>query len=223
MAFKKFWVMVIFAVMFLLSENVSAMTFSQPVKIGKIIYPPSADMVIEDSTYTSNPPSGKFQNQNTYAYNTIAGFSNGEDSIYVHHMPKHNVNPRVGDKDINKSVPIGYGLYGFTIYQIPNDSATKLYMIRPDEAMAVVLDYTLVGKKADGTFVKYFSFRDIWNKYVGNNRPNGRIFTENVHCEGDSIIIKYTHYEKHVKKDIGEIRFKWDDAAQWFGIEHIVY
>lgn len=207
----------------MLASNVTfAMTFSQPVQIGKIFYAPTG-IQVENATYASNKPIDKVKNLVIYPSDTLLKFGDSENAIFVHHRSGYNNYPNFGSKNISNSVSVEPGLYGCTIFQLNNDKNIKMYVVRPDEAMAVVLNYTLLGKMNDGTFVKYLSFRDIWNKYVGNNRENGRPFTEEIYCSGDTIVIEYSRYNQTGKYKEGEFRFKWDEAAQWFGVEHVVY
>ena len=44
--------------------------------------------------------------------------------------------------------------------------------------------------------------------------------------QGDTIILEFKHTDSTIKSEretTGEFRFKWDDAAQWFSIEQVVY
>lgn len=51
------------------------------------------------------------------------------------------------------------------------------------------------------------------------------VYYKNYYCKEDMIIIEYDNYNPNTKRMYkeGEFRFKWDDAAQWFGIEQVVY
>lgn len=217
---KKFFLVLL---LLMISANCFAMNFSQPVQIGKIIYAPTNGIEVENATYASNKPIDKFKNLVTYPSDTLLKFGDDENAIFVHHRSGYKNYPNFGSKNISNSVSVEPGLYGCTIFQLNNDKNIKMYIVRPDEAMAVVLNYTLLGKMNDGTFVKYLSFRDTWNKYVGNNRKNGRPFTEGIHCDKDTVVIEYARYDRGKKIKTGEFRFKWDETAQWFGVEHVVY
>ena len=211
--------------MILFSSTGFAMKFEQPIKIGKIMYPPDGDMVIDNATYTSNKPNGKFQNFNTYPYDTVARFNTGEDSIYVHHIPDYNVPPRFGDENINNSIPIKTGLYGVYIFQLKNDSNIKFYLLRTEEADAGFVNWICIGKR-DNKWIKYFDINEVKKTYFGNKNERRYFFSNNsygkTYCKNDTIIIEYYHYENNINKN-GEFRFKWDDKAQWFGVEQVVY
>ena len=79
--------------------------------------------------------------------------------------------------------------------------------------------YSLLGRKSDGTFVKYFDTWSISEKYFGKRFIPNRGFYDGWHCDRDTIIIEYARFGERGKKiKIGEFRFKWDDKAQWFGV-----
>ena len=59
------------------------------------------------------------------------------------------------------------------------------------------------------------SFGITKNEY-GTTLGTGFFNYENYFCNGDTVTIKYKHKNT-------EFRFKWDDAAQWFGIEKVTY
>jgi len=46
-------------------------------------------------------------------------------------------------------------------------------------------------------------------------------FERNYFVRGDTLIIEYKSLSGD--KKIGEFRFKWDEAAQWFSVEQIKY
>ena len=217
-----------------IASNCFAMSFFQPEEIGKITYPPIGDMTIKNATYISSKPSGKFQNSVTYPYDSLIKFSDGENAIFVNHKSGYMNFPKFGDKNIENSIKIELGLYGATIFQVKNDSNIKFYLIRTEDAMASSINWICIGKK-DDQWIKYFDIRDIRKKYFGNNNTIRLFFSSGsyessggdsryarTYCKNDTIIMEYKYYENNVSKT-GEFRFKWDDAAQWFGVEHIIY
>lgn len=229
-------VVILIALILIMSSNCVAMTFSQPMQIGKIMYPPNGDMVIENATYTSSKPTGKFQNLVTYPYNTVIKFSNEENSIYVHHKSGYKEIPYFGDENIENSIQIETGLYGVNIFQLKNDGSIKLYLLQTQEASANFVNWVCIGKK-DEKWIKYFDIRDIRKQYFGEN--NWRYYTfalylekitydkytyPIIYCKDDTIIIEYQKSESNINGYTkGEFKFKWDDKAQWFGIEQVVY
>ena len=45
---------------------------------------------------------------------------------------------------------------------------------------------------------------------------------DEVRCDGDTIVIEYVAGRRDTYRK-GEFRFKWDEAAQWFSVEQVVY
>ena len=220
----------------IIASNCLAMTFSQPVKIGEIIYPPVGEgMIIKNATYTSNKPKGNFQKDSLYPNDTLARFSDGENSIYVHHVKVYNVTPRFGDENINNTIPVETGLYGIRIFQVKNDSAIKFYLLVTQDADGRATTWSCIGKKGS-QWIKYFDTRNIRKKYLGDKSGVQCIFSDGVsyemsggnstyartYCKNDTIVMEYRKYEKNITKR-GEFRFKWDESAQWFGVEQVVY
>lgn len=96
--------------------------------------------------------------------------------------------------------------------------------------MAGTTIYVLLGRRSDGVFVKYFDMEDINVKYFGLQKSTYGTtkglrspWYRNCHCQDDTIVIEY---ERFVGKNFckaGEFRFKWNESAQWFGVEQVVY
>ena len=86
--------------------------------------------------------------------------------------------------------------------------------------------YILLGMQSDGKWVKYFDTRDIKKKYFreATARKDIPCFVRG-QSKGDTISVVYQRVNSNTKRlaDEGEFRFKWDDGAQWFGIEQVVY
>ena len=85
----------------------------------------------------------------------------------------------------------------------------------------------IIGKRQDGRWVKYIDSKNISKSYFGNKdgyKEDGGIFYKQPICSGSTIIIPYCRwYWKGLSSNEGEIHLKWDDKAQWFGIEQVVY
>ena len=245
MAFKKFWVMVIFAVMFLLSGNVSAMTFSQPVKIG---YAGSKPFVAQSSHFKggyfiegANYNSGNrvIHGKNASNYETyqegLARWGEGKNALYC----KYDTNTPADSRGFVYGMKFG----GKDMYIFSEDSWREISKIETDEGITLYPLYfrykrftklDILGCRKDGTWVKYIDMESVIEKYYGKNPRNVDVIggaetwerSDNyIVCQGDTIIVPYHvfAYNPYRKIESGEFRFKWDDAAQWFGIEHIVY
>lgn len=61
----------------------------------------------------------------------------------------------------------------------------------------------------------YFDGKDAYNL------PEGVLYKKPT-CKGDTIVIQYCRLRSSDTME-GEIRLKWDEKAQWFGIEKIIY
>ena len=220
MAFKNFLVMVIFAVMFLLSENVSAMTFSQPVKIGYIGHyrDPYEGMPISGESYNSGKlyPERKGFEGKTYVVG-IARFGNGSNALYC----SYDCNDRYlkfGGQD-NYVVSLGDG--DKKIYRIDSDEGLTLYVL--DEVSFV----NIIGRQRDGKWVVYVRGDILTDKYFnGKMAYNGweGVQYGKFKVERDTVTIPYSYQlDGGEMIEEGELRFKWDDAAQGFSIEKVVY
>lgn len=241
MAFRKVYMTVLmFAMMFLLSENVSAMTFSQPVQIGKLSAPPMGYFEIEEYDYHKGTPCTIPEYKHLKLYEKgLARFGTGTDALYFHYdvnqkIPVPNTKYAVGlskfgDKDIKNAVQANVGIPTI-IWLLKTDSKMTFYLLEHGDPSGMVgTTRTLIGRKKDGTFVKYFSTYEIKKNYLGNptHKDNKIEQSNKIFFEENTIIVPYylwTNLEgtyQNVPK--GEFRFKWDDAAQWFGVEHVVY
>ena len=82
-------------------------------------------------------------------------------------------------------------------------------------------DYLIIGKKSDGRFVKYIDTRDITRRYFGwDGTGVSPIVYLDMYTQGNTLIVPYYHLRNN--KSRREFRFKWDDKAQWFGVEQII-
>ena len=109
------------------------------------------------------------------------------------------------------------------IYQIKNNNGITLWLIFEKGPAEGKTNYILLGVLKNGKWVKYFDTREITKKFFGEKL--GIINTpcyKKLYCNGDKIIIDYNIYklDKGFIK-AGEFRLKWDEKAQWFGIEQV--
>ena len=86
-------------------------------------------------------------------------------------------------------------------------------------------DYFIIGKRQDNVWVKYIDIPDITKRYFGKNRL---ISYSHPVIKNDTIIFEHSMINQKPGGRLefvkaGEFRFKWDDAAQWFGVEQVVY
>ena len=227
---KKFFG-VIFSLLFMTNSAV-AMTFSQPVEIGTVGFPvqaPYHGFIIDGATTNTGTP----YNETEFTYKGkplqtytkgVATFGNGNDALFCYYDfttgdyinaikfgGKNNyVLSRTGtDKDILK---------------IENDGGITLYVVYHNYCVSHL---NIIGRQKDGKWVNYIDSKEISKNYFSGKdayKEDGGVIYEKPISSGDTIIIPYYrwHWEGRSEHE-GEIRLKWDDAAQWFGIEKIIY
>lgn len=214
----------ILILMMLMSNATFAMTFSQPVKIGRIgnfDQCPYRGFEIEgcshnDGTQYIPAPDYQYKNKVVYVKGT-ARFGDGEDALYC--------NYNFGDPSQATKKFGGKNQYVYTvnffyrdISKITTDKKLTLYYL---DYSYKYTHFAVVGRFADGKWVKFFDSESLDNKYFGkNNFPH----YNKLKCVGDTLIISYKQgYPSKGKENIGEFRFKWDETSQWFSIEQVVY
>ena len=187
------------------------MTFSQPTKLG------SASAT--DASFYTYETKGA-----TYNKNGIAKFGDGNDAIWFYQRPAAT-QYCYGGSSLDKTFPF-LSAYGCEFTQIKTSSRLILYMVHEWEFDIRGEKYILLGMQSDGKWVKYFDTRDIKKKYFGESttRNNTPCFVR-WQSSGNTITVVYQRVNSNTKRltDEGEFRFKWDDAAQWFGVEQVVY
>ena len=154
----------------------------------------------------------------------VARFGNGEDALFINYNAYQENNRGVvycGAE--NKANTVQMEIFNDFIYKINTDSGITLYPIRfwygPDS------QWRILGRQKDGKFVKYIDTEEITERYFGitvTKYGAPFIVYDTVRCEGDTLVIEYS--SDRIGKGLkGEFRFKWDEAAQWFSVEQMVY
>lgn len=234
---KKICLMLMMWIFF--STNCFAMTFSQPVKIGEVSLTPMGLFEVNGYSYHNGTPSKARGFEECYEKG-LAKFGDGKDALYFHYdankkvaIPNteyFDVLSRFGSQDAKNAVQVSVGI-PTTIWLIKTDSEMTFYMLGYGEASTSKGNYhTLIGKRKDGTFVKYFDTYEIKGRYFNRKVPlpsRDSVLTDErgkYFFDRDTIILRYGKDSGYNQFNaIGELRFKWDDAAQWFGVEHVVY
>ena len=248
---KRTFVFVVAIMMF--TASAFAMTFSQPLKTGFCVSYSQAGggMIVQNATANDGDFYKRTYNGKTIIYDGlgnsgskrygkgIASFGNDSDALYAHYNAYNISNDdkiHFGGKDIKNTIPISSFVFGEEIFKINTNEGITFYMIHtsydlPDESW-----WTLIGRRKDGVWIKYFDTDSVTKKYFGNPAPvahanvwSGQsICCDNFRVNDNTIIIEYSRYHKSsgnrdnfIKE--GEFRFKWDDKAQWFGVEQVVY
>ena len=243
-------VSILLGMIFIISSNAMAMTFSQPIKIGRIYFPlagvKNSTIIIENATYKASKSEGSFKGDVGYSYDRLTKFGNVGSDIYIHHNSRYGwkSHPKAnfGDKNIKDTIELDIS-QEVKVFYIKNNSSIKFYILKTSEGAPS--NIVLLGEK-DGQWIKYFDTYTILKQYFGESfhfnswagiavgeksevRVGNR-FKHGLYCDDCTIIVEY---EKNNggkgpvfgkdSNEYGEFRFKWDDAAQWFGVEKVVY
>ena len=210
----------ILAILMFFSSNCFAMIFSKPEKIGYIWLDNAGfygnGYVIEGAT--NNVGKKRYSSMNNGKFSYLEGtacFGSSGTSVYVNYGKGIL---RLGDKNFVRSVTVP--IYADNrIFRIETDNKITLYPITAGHEGYGT--YFILGRRADGVFVKYIDMENVTQKYFGLNKHNlNTVFYDGLSCQKDTLILKY---HLNGNKRGGEFRFKWDDKAQWFGIEQVVY
>ena len=224
----------VFGMIFFLVNIASAMNFSQPVKVGTIVAANIGGVAFGDGVYNTGllAPNAK---RGAYEKG-VARLGEGSDALYFHYYTgtyKNEYRDQVmlfGSKNINNTINVPILLADIT--KITNDKGMTMYVIHDSYDLPEENSYTLVGLDKEGKWVKYFDTNLIAKQYFGKPEKvlsDNSIWFDKWICQGDTIIMQYSRYHRDLKNSRsgyvkeGEFRFKWDNAAQWFGIEQVVY
>ncbi len=214
-------VVVISVWLVVLSNICFSMTLSQPVKLGEVFNTPSGGFIFrgesanDGKSYTNHRWSKK---EKVYEKG-VAIFGCGENALYVHYDDNKEYNVMFGSKNVENTYNINRHMIEeqYNIDLIKTDTRLLLYILTNYTPGGQ--NYTIIGRREDGVIVKYFSTNDIKGWYFQN--PKYVHFSE-IHTSGDIIVISYKYFYPKNEYN-GELRFKWDGKAQWFGVEHVVY
>ena len=177
-------------------------------------------MVIINATHNT----GDYYITNAYnAHNTqsygkgVATFGDGDDALYMHYNMYDHTPTVMGGKNIHNTIQWRF-LIGY-ISRIRTDEGITLYAIQ--NTYGPEFDYVIIGRRTDGVWVKYLDTREITDRYW-SKRKSGAPATayRNLRTEGDTLVMDYRHWSD---QENGEFRFRWDENAQWFGIDKVVY
>ncbi len=207
------------------SGTVFAMQFYQMEKIGSIgVSQRNGGIRIENSIYNSGKYFNKYDKNNTTSYDKgFAKFGKGDEALYIYYnsYQKEPSIMRVGTEDVNNTIVMN--MHWDSLFRVKASNGKVFYCINfaygPDS------QWCIVGCHSNGKFVKYIDTEEISKRYFGiTTTQTGAPFViyNKLRCDGDTIFIEYTsaHRDEGIK---GEFRFKWDEAAQWFSVEQVVY
>ena len=204
--------------------NAFAMQFEQPEEIGWFGISQAGKggggFVCKQASRNDGNFYTKYRPNNKKSFEKgIAQFGDGTNALYVH----YNVNDKknkilVGGKNKENTIS-GAGITE-TVSKIQTDEGITLYALC--SYYGSERDYLIAGYRKDAKFVKYIDTYAMTRNYFewGKHGASPVLYT-NLSCEGNTLIITYRRHGN--REDEGEFRFKWDEAAQWFGVEQVVY
>lgn len=222
---KKFLSIVIGVILFL-PITAEAMNFDKITEIGFVGSPvqsPYHGFIVSGENFNSG--NAYIETDNTIRSYTkgVARFGEGEKALFC----KYDFNA-----DFNNSISFGgENNYIATldgkdkkIYKLQNDANLPMYVIYHNYC---VTDLKIVGKTKEGKWVNYVDSKKISDAYFNGNdayKLDGGVMYNPPVCRGDAIIITYYRWTwKGETPTEGEFKLKWDNAAEWFGIEQIIY
>lgn len=224
----------------LLTGNCYAMQFSKIVELGSISGNPVGGFSINGANQNDGSVYKKvginLSQWGTLYEKGVARYGNTINALWVYYdcsnaRARHYwdaYSPKFGNKERTVTVSLGAGEGAHVqMNSILNDAGITMYLLHSEMAgKFVIRRYVVMGYDKSSKFVKYIDTHDIVKKYFGekNVMMNG-IHLEKCYCRGNSLIIEYVNPKSSYgwKSPAGEFRFKWDDKAQWFSIEQVVY
>lgn len=192
---------VIFALL-IVTNSAAAMTFTTPMKFGEISFYVVDGMIISGADNNFGDPHGK----------GVATF--GHDVTAIKCFYDYYSVPRFGDENFNFPVNV---MLNTEIYAIFSDEPLIFYLFVNGGYDLESTNFTLLGKKFDGTFIKYFDFADFDRELY--KRPEGAYLDKNFDFNGNAI----TFYLKRDEKTIGEWKFIWHEGKENFLMQEKIY
>ncbi len=195
-------------VLLTLSLPCFAMQFSQPVELGSSFFGHynTTGHQIEGATKINVT---RYLHPVKKAYlgydKGYATFDGGK--LYVHYEGGTQPLVRIGSSDKSNTVQVPCG----SIYKINTDQGIALYFLNGDGYGYP--SYRLIGKRADGRFVKYVEGEAI-DKVYGFRWGDQTFYSFDVNK--DSIIVHYHTFPMN-----HSVKLQWDEAAKWFSYAKI--
>ena len=203
-----------------------AIQFTQPQQIGSFSFAQggkgAGGIRIENASQNKGDYFTQYNKNNQSSYGKgVARFGNGEDALFIHYNVYQKAGGTIlaGNKDVKNTYSVG--VINQTINVVRSNEGVTIYPIISDYGPEKA--YTVIGRQKDGKFVKFFDTESITNNQFGPGRNGMPPVTYNrLAVSGDTFVLYYSKAGMPART-AGELRFKWDDNAQWFGIEKVVY
>lgn len=159
-------------------------------------------------------------------------FGEGEDALYVHVKTEERTNKfgnkikfigfNVGGNNINNTFQIGSDPQNVKIFKTVTKEGVSLYIL--NSTYDITCDYTILGRKKDGTFIKYIDTKDITQNYFGNQKTGGIIvYDKTIQTQENMFILDCFYYKLGAKNFPGDkvcrFIFRWNENNQSFDVE----
>ena len=219
-----------------IASNCLAMTFYQPVKIGHAGHYKDTDeggFVFKGTSYND----GNIIKSNNDEYGKgLAHWGNGKDALYCEYDSYLSSTRDDRLKFGGKNNFVVQEMTGRDILKIKSDEGLTIYVLYRQFMYFAYLD--IIGCRPDGTWVNYINFKklekqffeEVSKKYMidlayGNHGNKLEYYYDGdfIYTKDDTIVVLYSLWKGWDRLQKGEFRFKWDESAQWFGVEQIVY
>ena len=222
------------------------MQFSQPVYIGHAGRYPfigqspyyKGGVFFEGVSYNNGNILKRGEDAKNTEYGTgLARWGDGKDALYCKYECSNWYDNSVVSHFTEQKLSFGgknqYILSETSwrdISKIETNQGITLYALYFRYKSSTILD--IIGYRQDGSWVKYISMDSIATKYFNKEDARMLIYggkswadgiTESIKCHKDTIIVPYHHTISNKNQESGEFRFKWDEKAQWFGVDKITY
>ena len=230
---------------FLFANSVFAVGFSQLVKIGDISTDPLSGFHFDGDYHNKGIRyvSKYHKKPGDYGYEkgTVI-WGKGKDALdcdydFAQNSAKMSDHERTGkhvflfgtSTSLNRQA-CDFFDYGYEIYTLKRDERT-FYVIKSYGSIASATNYIFLGQQNDGKFVKYIDCDDINERYFnrhkneyGTTAGKYALYYNEIWIDRDAIVINYQlTAPREAYKDAGKFILRWDEAAQWFSIEQVVY
>ncbi|MDY3091346.1 MAG: hypothetical protein SOW61_00825 [Erysipelotrichaceae bacterium] len=211
---KKILLSILLLISFILPTQCFAMSFSQPVQIGYASYDINRDggYSFEGASVKASRHYSKIRKKITGYEKGIAIFNtNGDRLVIDFDMITRPGKCWVGDGQNYTEM----FFLNSTISQFKGSNGMVFYASRSQYTYS---NYVIFGKYINGKYAKYIDTGALAKQYYGNTMVD---FGEMVVCT-DGFIIPFSIWKKDLNVK-GDFVFKWDEKANWFSVEKIVY
>lgn len=211
-------IIIMSALVVLLSMNVcAAMNMFQLVKIGELTGVNMGGFIFKQCLSNNGNITNIRKGSGTKVYDKgIATFGSMPEKLYLHYKEGNGSNhfTKFGGADINNTYDIK--VMHMNISEIKTDEGITLYLLDDVYEFYDTVEYTLLGRRPDGKYVKYFSTKETVMNYFYTDTGYPKYGAYSPQISKDTISFKLTNWDG--SKLVGEIVYKWDNNAQWFSV-----